>query len=169
MARHVHRLQPPGSRNACGFTRRVMPQPYTIPDCSGELTSSQFGDSTSRVTRARRLVGFFRQCLSYAFRSGSLHQSQAVRADKVSPCCFAKDVDLTSVPFDIFLVQRVHSRPARPNKKTSSMALIADRQKPVFIENASNYIKETDSRAILSKPRSKKCNLRAIYQKKKSP
>ena len=36
---------------------------------------------------------------------------------------FAKGVDLTSVPFDIFLVQRVHSRPARPNKKTSSMAL----------------------------------------------
>jgi len=76
-----------------------------------------------RVTRARRLVGFFRQCLSYAFCSGSLHQSQAVRADKVSPCCFAKGVDLTSVPFDIFLVQRVHSRAARPNKKTSSMAL----------------------------------------------
>jgi hypothetical protein len=38
----------------------------------------------------RRLVGFFRQCLSYAFRSGSLHQSQAVRADKVSPCCFCQ-------------------------------------------------------------------------------
>ena len=35
--------------------------------------------------------------------------------------------------------------------KNFEHGLIADRQKPVFIENASKYIKETDSGAILSK------------------